>query len=103
MREFRELRRAAESGYQSPPEKSSYKPPDFEVDARAARRIPLGPYTLRVTPVSRLRVVMVQTGYRRLHGKTPVSCAYHRLTDIWYPGVELFGEGLLLDLDTRYR
>jgi hypothetical protein len=57
-------------------------------------------HRLRVTPVNRLRVVMVQTGYRRLDPlNDPVDRVYHDGQRYWYPGVELFGEGVFLDLD----
>ncbi len=64
----------------------------------------LGNHNLRITPVNRLRVVMVQTGYRRVPGGDPtqssvVDCRYFDGNRYWYPGVELFGEGLFIDLD----
>jgi len=57
-------------------------------------------HRLRVTPVNRLRVVMVQTGYRRLDPlNPPVDRVYDDGQRCWYPGVELFGEGVFVDLD----
>lgn len=54
---------------------------------------------LRITPVNRLRVVMVQTGYRRLDPlNNPIDCRYDDGQRDWYPGVELFGEGIFVDL-----
>jgi hypothetical protein len=43
---------------------------------------------------------MVQTGYRRMSpAGTPIDIAYHDGAQRWYPGVELFGEGIFIDLD----
>ncbi|MEV4575083.1 DrmB family protein [Nonomuraea jabiensis] len=77
-------------------------PPLFEVKQVDVRSVtgPNGRMTFRVTPVSRLRMVMVQTGYRRLNPETghiiPTSFLDRGIT--WYPGVELFGEGIFIDL-----
>lgn len=71
--------------------------PNFELDRAAARELPLGPLTLRVTPVSRLRLVAAQIGYRRLGGKV-VETGFRHLSHLWFPGVEQFGEGLFLEL-----
>jgi hypothetical protein len=56
-----------------------------------------------VTPVNRLRVVMVQKGYRRVPAG---NVSHSELVDVsfqhtgrrWYPGTELFGEGIFLDI-----
>lgn len=89
--ELRVLREAAEYG----------KPlsPNFEIDPSAARVCRLGGLSLRVTPVNRLRLVMAQIGYRRLGGKL-VTTEHLESGSTWYPGVELFGEGLFLQLLT---
>lgn len=89
-REFSTLRLAARG--QAP------TTPHFEVDHVGSREFSLGPYTLRVTPVSRLRMVAAQTGYTRLSGEV-VDTAYEHLGNSWYPGVELYGEGLFLEVD----
>ncbi len=70
----------------------------FQVLPDSRRTYQLGPYRLAVTPVSRLRVVMAQVGYRRLGGSL-VECGYQHGGNLWFPGVELFGEGLFLQLD----
>jgi hypothetical protein len=59
-----------------------------------------GPLLFRVTPISRLRMVMVQKGYQRMDPQTgkEVSVAFRHGTETWYPGVELFGEGVFIDL-----
>lgn len=106
LQEFEALKRAAAMG--SPPQSSSTPgaPPQFEV-LRADVKEFLGPRSrayLRVTPVSRLRVVMVQKGYRRLDPLKGdvVECAYTDAQDKnWYPGTELYGEGLFIDLAPR--
>ncbi len=102
QQEFEALKRAAVTG--SPPQSSSTPgaPPQFEVIRTDIREFP-GPNgrRLRITPVSRLRVVMVQKGYRRLDPLKGdvVECAYVDDQDNrWYPGTELYGEGLFVDL-----
>ena len=102
LQEFEALKRAADFG--SPPQRSSTPgaPPQFEVVRTDVREFP-GPdgRLLRIAPISRLRVVMVQKGYRRLDpikGKV-VECSYTDAQDKrWYPGTELYGEGLFIDL-----
>lgn len=91
--ELRELMRAAEEGYRT----ADGRPGEFEVDPHQVVHFEYGPVRLRITPIQRLRVVMVQTGYTRMEGFEPVSCAYQHGSETWYPGVELFGEGLFLD------
>ncbi|TIX46359.1 MAG: DUF1998 domain-containing protein [Mesorhizobium sp.] len=93
--EYRRLREAAAIGYPPAPGGSV---PQFEVirgDVRTYQS-PMGG-RVRITPVSRLRVVMVQTGYSRLGGPA-VDRRAQIDNDTWYPGVELFGEGLFIDL-----
>jgi Domain of unknown function (DUF1998) len=96
--EFRSLTDAAERGYPRTPGGAQ---PLFEVIRSNVRLFPrvagAANRLLRVTPVSRLRVVLVQKGYRRLDG-APVDRRSTIENDTWYPGVELFGEGLFLDL-----
>jgi hypothetical protein len=99
--EFNALQVAAARGAPMHETSTSGNPHDFEV-IRQDVKIFTGPNgrKLRVTPVSRLRVVMVQTGYRRLdlvNGKV-VSTVYHDGVKEWYPGVETFGEGIFIDL-----
>ncbi|MFA7481775.1 MAG: DUF1998 domain-containing protein [Vulcanimicrobiota bacterium] len=71
--------------------------PNFELDTDGIRSFPFGSLEFRVTPVTRLRLVAAQIGYTRLSGK-PVEKGYHRGHDLWFPGVEQFGEGLFLEL-----
>lgn len=104
--EFSSLQNAASDG--APPQRSDRPggPNQFEVYVEDVQRIllPSG-RTLRVTPLSRLRVVMVQVGYTR-----PVSLGANEQPEVvpveyvppgeicaWHPGVELFGEGIFLD------
>lgn len=72
--------------------------PNFELDTEGARVYPLGPMKLRVTPVTRLRMVAAQVGYTRLSGAT-VFAEFRNGGDLWFPGVEQFGEGLFLELE----
>jgi hypothetical protein len=87
----------------APPVPSSVpgSPDQFEVIPSDIRTFPgPGGTMLRITPVNRLRVVMVQTGYRRLDPQNnPVDCKYvDNSGRPWYPGMELFGEGIFIDL-----
>lgn len=101
LQEFEALCHAAANG--APPQASSTPgaPYQFEVVREQVRTDLLGPqgHEFRVTPVNRLRVVMVQTGYRRLD---PLNRAVDRPYDdgqrLWYPGMELYGEGIFIDL-----
>jgi len=105
LEEFRALKEAATNGH--PPVQSSQPggPPQFEIVQSQVRTISApGGHLLRITPVNRLRVVMVQTGYRRVPGGDPlnsavVDCQFHYDGRNWYPGVELFGEGVFIDLN----
>jgi Domain of unknown function (DUF1998) len=104
--EFKSLCNAAKYG--APPQRSDKPggPNQFEVYIENVRTIKLDSgRILRVTPLSRLRVVMVQIGYTRPIGtdeeKSPkiVPVEYRPADDdcVWHPGVELFGEGIFLD------
>lgn len=100
--EFRALQKAAEQGAPPEPASDPLKPPQFEVVEDKVRMLE-GPneIQLRVTSVDRVRVVMVQKGYRRLDPMNRVvdrSFQVEQSADDWYPGVELFGEGIFIDL-----
>lgn len=75
-----------------------HRSPNFELDTAGSREFPVGGATLRVTPVTRLRMVAAQTGYTRLSGSA-VTTGYRFQGDLWFPGVEQFGEGLFLELE----
>lgn len=101
--EFDALQDAAERGYPPRPDTG----PQFEVDRNDVIRYPhRSGLTLRVTPVKRLRVVLVQRGYRR-----PVRGPNCRLVERyyvkdgtrWYPGVALHGEGIFIDIPDAER
>lgn len=102
--EFRELRTAAANGAPARPSPTPGSPPCFEVIRSAVIDRVRGPggIEFRVAPVSRLRVVLVQRGYQRIDdGAELVPTMY---TDPlgnrqWYPGVELFGEGIFVEID----
>jgi len=103
--EFEALQRAASTGHPPVPSSVPGGPPQFEIIQQQVRTISTpGHHLLRITPVNRLRVVMVQTGYRRVPGGDPtqstvVDRRYFDGSRNWYPGVELFGEGIFIDLD----
>lgn len=99
--EFNALQIAATRGAPLQVSSTPGSPPQFEVVRQDIKTF-AGPNgrMLRITPVSRLRVVMVQTGYRRLDlvNGDIVSTVYHDGIKDWYPGVETFGEGIFIDL-----
>lgn len=102
--EFRELQRAAAHGAPPVEARTPGMPPIFEVIRGDVRCLP-GPCgrLLRITPVSRLQVTVVQVGYRRLIGDDPDGCklvpvSFTDSAGTWYPGIELSGEGIFVDL-----
>jgi hypothetical protein len=101
LQEFEALRHAAAHGAPPQPASTPGAPPQFEVIRQHVRTV-TGPRgrLLRITPIDRLRVVMVQTGYRRLDPTNPpVERRYSDGQREWFPGVELFGEGIFIDFD----
>lgn len=100
--EFSALCYAAEHGAPAQPSSTPGGPPQFQVVKSNVKSINTASgRILRITPVERLRVVMVQTGYRRID---PVSSQFvdrrFNLDDRdWYPGIELFGEGIFIDFE----
>ena len=99
LEEFRALQSASQDGAPPQPSPTPGSPPQFEVIRQNVRTlVTYSGLNLRVTPVNRLRVVMVQTGYRRLGPlNPPVDLAFYDGQRQWYPGVELFGEGIFVD------
>jgi hypothetical protein len=103
--EFQQLRHAAGNGAPATPPATQGRPPAFEVNHPDVRLFP-GPNgtPMRITPVSRLQVMMVQTGYRRIPGDNrplpqQVVTSYDDGQNRWYPGVLLYGEGVFIDVD----
>lgn len=100
--EFESLTHAATHG--APPVAAPQvgAPPHFEVPLSEVVRVP-GPsnrITFRVAPVTRLRMVLVQTAYQRMDPAAAqlVPVDFSWAEQRWYPGVELFGEGIFIDL-----
>lgn len=105
--EFISLQNAA--CYGAPPQRSDKPggPNQFEVYIENVRKFNLDSgRTLRITPLSRLRVVMVQIGYTRPIDAdneenqpkiVPVEYVPPNERIAWHPGVELFGEGIFID------
>lgn len=102
--EFRELRTAAANGAPARPSPTPGYPPCFEVVRSSVLDGIRGPNgtEFRVAPVSRLRVVLVQRGYQRIDDRAEVVPTVY-VDQVggrnWYPGVELFGEGIFIELD----
>jgi hypothetical protein len=109
IQEFIQLQRAATHGHPTQQSSTPGAPPLFEVPHHEVRNDLQWPgrqcsSRFRVAPVSRLRVVMALLGYRRMDD-TPepnrsqlVSVQHCAGADTWYPGVELYGEGIFIDL-----
>lgn len=99
--EFDSLRYAAAYGAPPVPSPQVGAPPLFEVRLADVRQVqgPTRGCRFRVVPVSRLRMVIVQLGYQRLNPPRAqvVPVAFQAGGRSWYPGVELFGEGIYLD------
>jgi len=98
--EFRALQEAATLGH--PPDPSSENP-EFQVNKRRVREnVVLGKHKLRITPIERLRVVVVQKGYRRLgtdmRENKLVQTYYFDGKRKWFPGMEQIGEGIFIDM-----
>jgi hypothetical protein len=97
-----ELQALKDASAKGAPPKASKVAWDFEVDKNEVRTVqfPSG-LPLRVTPVRKLRVIAVQRGYYRPVRGGAVKMVERFLvmgTNRWYPGVELRGEGIFLDL-----
>ncbi|MHB2015963.1 MAG: DrmB family protein [Candidatus Xenobia bacterium] len=92
--EFRELHRAALNGHPV-----SWHPGDPPPQLQIVRDQVREMDGLRIAPVSRLRVVMAQRGYRRLGSPEAevVDVGWTCGADRWYPAVELLGEGLYIE------
>lgn len=109
--EFLALLDAATRGH--PPVRSN-RPgdvPQFEVEKATVRHVIKGEkLCLRVTPISRLRVIMVQRGYRRIPaGQINAAKMVDNVFELpsepgrkWYVGTELSGEGIFIDLDIAH-
>lgn len=97
--EFRALQEAATLGH--PPDPTSENP-EFQVNKLKIRdNVTLGRHNLRITPIERLRVVVVQKGYRRLgtdvKANKLVPTFYFDGKRKWFPGIEQIGEGIFID------
>jgi hypothetical protein len=101
--EFERLESAAAEGAPAVPSAQLGGPPLFEVRRDDVCRFDgaSGRLRFRVAPVSRLRMVFVQKAYQRMEPQKSkeVSAGFTWLNHRWFPGVELFGEGIFLDLD----
>jgi len=97
--EFRSLQEVATIGH--PPDPNAENP-EFQVNKLKVREgVNFGNHKLRITPIERLRVVIVQQGYRRL-GTDPnenklIQTFYDDGRRKWYPGIEQIGEGIFID------
>ena len=111
-REHKALMQSAESGF--PPllantPRKSWESSWFEVDVNSIENEIKGPerkLVFRVMPIETLRVVLVQTGFRRVDYTSkdfkPTSCAAADLENPdmrWVPGVAQLGEGIFIELN----
>lgn len=108
--EFQALLQAAEKGHPPEPPKRSGEVPNFEVQASQVRQdVCWNNLRFRVTPISRLRVLMVQHAYRRIPaGQVTQAQSVSTKFELaaapgrnWYIGSELSGEGIFLDLNLK--
>lgn len=100
VQELKALKLAAERG--APPDPTNQRP-TLEVEKGSSLEFTFSEtIRLRVTPVKRLRVVTIQTGYRRLisddsEGPKFVPTAFGD-KDKWFLSLEMMGEGIFIDL-----
>ena len=96
--EFKALKHGAENGAPPVSLKGSTQ---FEMDKRFVREISISSGLLRIAPIQRLRTVIVQRGYTRTTDDTSkaslVETSLRKDNAMWYPGIELRGEGLFID------
>lgn len=96
--EFKALKNGAEYG--APPITSKGRT-QFEMNLQSVREVSIASGTLRIAPVQRLRAIIVQQGYTRTSTDTSkaslVETYLRKDRAVWYPGIELLGEGLFLD------
>lgn len=106
--EFHQLLNAAANGHPPVRPRRPGDVPQFEVDRSKVRHLTQnGRLRLRVTPINRLQVIMVQRGYRRIPAgqiqqAALVDTSFEFPSDPgrrWYVGSELSGEGIFIDLD----
>lgn len=105
--EFHALIDASQRGVPPVRKNPPHSPVIFHVDPNLVQKFngPEGT-SFRVTPILRLNAITVQIGYRReVDTQTPAKRVDVGFPDpdnpeqSWYPGVELFGEGIFIMLD----
>lgn len=113
IQEHKSLMDVVETGFPPYPHDNERRPGEpisFQVDATSIRKdvkSPSGKLVFRVMPLERLKVVMVQVGYRRVDysPNSPISPnrGAHPLNEDehWVPGVEQYGEGVYIDLNPK--
>lgn len=99
--------------YPTESERRPGEPVSFQVESSSIRTDVVSPNSgmkFRVMPIERLRVVIVQVGYRRVEyvgpdSKLSPSRGSHPSNpdQFWIPGVEQFGEGLFIDLNPHFK
>lgn len=113
--EFRKLIHGSVNGV--PPLRRQHRFSDiiFEIPASGIRKVSgPGGNLFRVVPVTKLRTVIVQRGFRRsvsvrrdinkqesLGKLVPVSFVDRNTSDEWYPGAEFIGEGIFIVMDNE--
>jgi hypothetical protein len=112
--ELERLEKAAREGAPKVQSRRRDDPPLFEVPGSLIRVHVPGPggkLFFRIAPVTRLREVVVQLGFRRVKQnplesrlvETRLDVAGQGGAEVWYPGVERFGEGVFLSLADESR
>lgn len=99
--EFDSLRFAAVQGVSVPSNQMVGPSHFFELRPSDVRIIngPQNQYQLRIAPIHRLRMVVAQLGYQRINAAARMVPVTFNADGIsWVPGVELFGEGIFIDI-----
>lgn len=108
LEEFRALSLGSDEGIPPTRLPAPKSPVVIEMNPNLVRKVRGEKGTIfRIAPVSRLRTVTVQRGYRRAVGaQTSVECVEVSFPDLdseekWYPGVEFLGEGIFITIDSE--
>lgn len=106
IEEFRAFITGSEEGIPPVSRPGRRSHPLIEIDPNRVVRVKVKNLRMKVVPVSKLRTVIVQVGYRReIRTDSPATVVPVCHADPsdpsrgWYPGIEFFGEGIFFMLD----